>query len=451
MGSFTLTVYHGVDLDMKMGCCELRQFGYTKENISAMWYKDLASQWLEKTLKLFATDKDALKMCKIANLRGHVEVFVVHVVEDAEEFPEAGFINVGGQTEEMRGNELVVYEGEKGQEVKNDDVQQGNEGDKLETDVAAENERTEINSDDNSDDDEFIPSDPEVDSADNIQFTDSDEKYDDESGFEEDTSAKNSKSVDKGKRVMNVDFSDEEVFNSDEVDLEYEVGVGSDDEEGKGEDNNETRSYPIHKDCKDMSSYKWEVGTVFASRHEFKDAVTSYAVQTRRGLRYVKLDLHTNFDDVMPPPYRKPSHRPVKKRKRGPDESETRCQIHLSKRGQIQRCSKYGALGHKRGRCSNPPLPTQPPKQTAAKKTNGGRKISQPAVQSTTRGRKRSKPQEKLSSQPQPAPSSTPITRSKSSHSQPIPKPTTHASRPNSTPAATPKQRPKMKPIRSST
>ncbi|RYR19967.1 hypothetical protein Ahy_B03g064975 [Arachis hypogaea] len=160
----------------------------------------------------------------------------------------------------------------------------------------------------------------------------------------------------------------------------------------------------------------------------------------------------------MPPPYRKPSHRPVKKRKRGPDELESRSQTHLSRRGQIHRCSNCGASGHKKGRCSNPPPPckfispyAQPPKQSAVKKTNGGRKrsISQPAVQSATRGRKRSNPQGKSSSQPQLATSTTPITRSKSS--QPIPKPTTHAFRPNTTSAATLQQRPKMKPIRSST
>ncbi|RYR65096.1 hypothetical protein Ahy_A03g011087 [Arachis hypogaea] len=519
MGSFTLTVYHGGRFGYEEGTfqylggektmieddsdcwsifeayAELGQFGYTKENIAALWYKDPASQWLEKALKLFATDRDAFKMCKIASLRGHVEVFVVHVVEDAEEFPDAGFIDVGGQTEQNPSNELVVYEGEKVQEMKNDDVQGRNEKDQVDTDVAAENDRGESNSDDDSDDEEFIPSDLEGDSADDIHFTDSEEEYDDESGFEEDTTGKSSKRVDKGKGVMNGDFSDEECFNSDKVDLEYEVGVGSGDEEGEGEDKNEARSYPIYKDCKDMNTYKWEVGTVFASREEFKDTVTSYAVQSRRGLRYAKLDLvrvravcqpgcpfwlyaakmkneatwqlrsinlkhtcsqshrvgimhtswlsrafkkkvehnprvkikelvnkaqrkwnltvttsmaarsrqavlddiqgeyrkqykrigdycyellrsnpgssvtlkHTNFDDVMPPPYRRPSHRPVKKRKRGPEESEDRCQTHLSKRGHTQRCSRCGAAGHKRGRCNNPPLPAQPPKETAVK------------------------------------------------------------------------------------
>ncbi|RYR57495.1 hypothetical protein Ahy_A05g023226 isoform B [Arachis hypogaea] len=175
--------------------------------------------------------------------------------------------------------------------MENDDVQKGSERDKLDTDVGAENELAETNSDDDSDDEEFIPSDPEGDSAEEVHFTDSDEEYDDESGFEIDTTVKGSKRVDKDKGVMNGDFSDEEGFNSEEVDLEYELGVGSVDEEVEGEDKNEARCYPIHKDCKDMNSYKWEVGTFFASREEFKDTVTSYAVQTRRGLRYAKLDL----------------------------------------------------------------------------------------------------------------------------------------------------------------
>ncbi|RYR48973.1 hypothetical protein Ahy_A07g035175 [Arachis hypogaea] len=945
MGSFTLTVYHGGRFGYKEGTlqyiggektviedvdsdcwsifeayAELGQFGYTKENIAALWYKDPASEWLEKALKLFATDRDTLKMCKIASLRGYVEVFVVHVVEDAEEFPEAGFIDVGGQAEQNPGNELVVYEGEKVQEMKNDNVQGVNEKDQVDTDVVTENDRVESNSDDDSDDDE---------------------EYDDESGFEEDTTGKSSKRVDKGKGIMNGNFSDEEGFNSDEVDLEYEVGVGSGDEEGEGEDKNEGRGYPINKECKDMNTYKWEEGTVFASREEFKDTVTSYAVQSRRGLRYAKLDLvrvravcqpgcpfwlyaaktknestwqlrsinlkhtcgqshrvgilhtswlsrafkkkvehnprvkikelvnkaqrkwnltvttsmaarsrqaalddiqgeyrkqykrigdycyellrsnpgssvtlkvqrspdfeheqqssslnnycifkrlyvcldackksilqcrkfigldgcflktpqggqmltaigwdpndqmlpiayavveatfmsdqqkgllpafdevipgvdhrfcvrhlysnftkkfpglqlkqlmwrcakathwkdweremavirslnveahrhlnsipprfwsrsrfsfhskcdtlvnnmcesfngaivdsrekpiitmleeirvylmnrwavnreriqkfngrilprirkkierrgraagewrpywsaaqtyevvnglskyavdlslrecscrkwqlsgipcthviscinfkgleldqyvddcykrdayvkcyesaihplngpdlweHTNFDDVMPPSYRRPSHRPVKKRKRGPEESENRCHTHLSRRGRTQRCSRCGVVGHKRGRCSNPPLTissvltmfclgfialfsicmlvfkcfllgilqAQPPKETGAKKATRGRKstTSKPVMQTATRGRKRSRGQGNPSSQPQPAMSSTPITRSKSSHSQPIPKPSTTATRPNTTAAATPQSRPNKKPIK---
>ncbi|RYR16430.1 hypothetical protein Ahy_B04g073446 [Arachis hypogaea] len=241
---------------------KLRQFGYTKKNVSAMWYKDPSSEWLEKDLKSYAGDRDVHEMCRIAELRSHVELFVVHKVEDAEEFPAVGYID--------------------GQHVESANVEQVNEEDNLYPDVAAENARVESNSDDDSDDEEFISSDLEVDSADDVQFTDSEEEYDDESGFEDLRGATDGDRVDKGKGVVNGDFSDEEGFNSDEVDLDYEVGGGSDKEDKQDDDNDEATRYPTHKDVKDMTSYKWEVGTVYASREEFKDTVTAYAVQTRR-------------------------------------------------------------------------------------------------------------------------------------------------------------------------
>ncbi|MED6222212.1 hypothetical protein PIB30_062173 [Stylosanthes scabra] len=51
----------------------------------------------------------------------------------------------------------------------------------------------------------------------------------------------------------------------------------------------------------------------------------------------------TTFDDIMPPPFRKPSHRPTKKIKRGPGEDEGRNPNHVSRIGQVQRCSNCGA------------------------------------------------------------------------------------------------------------
>ncbi|XP_029150790.1 uncharacterized protein [Arachis hypogaea] len=69
----------------------------------------------------------------------------------------------------------------------------------------------------------------------------------------------------------------------------------------------------------------------------------------------------TDFDDVMPPPYGKPSHRPVKNRKKGPEKAEDRSQSHLSRREQIQKCSNCGESGHNaRGEDapSHPPCPT---------------------------------------------------------------------------------------------
>ncbi|RYR26358.1 hypothetical protein Ahy_B02g060594 [Arachis hypogaea] len=429
---------------------------------------------------------------------GSFTLTVYHGVEDAEEFSEAGFIDVGGQTEQNPGNELVAYEGEKVQEMKNDDVQQGNEGDQVDTDMAVENERGESNSDDDSDDEEFIPSDPEGDSVDDIRFTDSDEEYDDESGFEEDTTAKSSKRVDKGKGVMNGDFSDEEGFNSDEVDLEYEVGVGSGDEEGEGEDKNEARNYPIHKNCKDMNSYKWEVGTVFASREEFKDTVTSYAVQTRRGLRYAKLDLvrvravcqpgcpfwlyaakmkneatwqlrsmnlknsygqshrvgimHTKwlsraFKKKVEHNLRVMIKELVNKAQRKWNLTVTTSMAAKSRQAALDEIQGEYRKQYKRiGDYCYELLHSNPGSSVTLKNS-----ISKPAMQSATRGRKRSRGQGNSSSQPQPATSSTPITRSKSSHFQPIPKPRTHATRPNTTATTTPQRRPNKKPIKSST
>ncbi|RYQ83643.1 hypothetical protein Ahy_B10g102399 [Arachis hypogaea] len=62
----------------------------------------------------------------------------------------------------------------------------------------------------------------------------------------------------------------------------------------------------------------------------------------------------TQYDDVIPPPYRRPSHRPAKKRKRGAADEDNRSQTHLSRRGEVQRCSNCGGVGHKKSGCSQP-------------------------------------------------------------------------------------------------
>ncbi|RYQ99933.1 hypothetical protein Ahy_B07g087949 [Arachis hypogaea] len=133
----------------------------------------------------------------------------------------------------------------------------------------------------------------------------------------------------------------------------------------------------------------------------------------------------TNFDDVMPPPYRKPSHRPVKKRKRGPDEPPDSSQSHLSRRGQIQRCSNCGESGHKRGGCKKPSL--------------------DPDMKSASGGLRRST-KSRASSQPQPATTSS---QPNSTHSRS--KPTSSSTRPNSPAAGTLHPRPNRKPTRSLT
>ncbi|MED6192268.1 hypothetical protein PIB30_008474 [Stylosanthes scabra] len=60
---------------------------------------------------------------------------------------------------------------------------------------------------------------------------------------------------------------------------------------------------------------------------------------------------------------------PTKKRRRGPLEEEGRSQTHLSRVGQIQRCSNCGVAGHKRSDCPNPSTSAQRPSE--AKKGKG--------------------------------------------------------------------------------
>ncbi|XP_058782986.1 uncharacterized protein LOC131657629 [Vicia villosa] len=50
------------------------------------------------------------------------------------------------------------------------------------------------------------------------------------------------------------------------------------------------KKFPIFKEQKDMSNYKWEVGTYFTTKDDFKEVITSYAVQYGRDLRYTKND-----------------------------------------------------------------------------------------------------------------------------------------------------------------
>ncbi|MED6112870.1 hypothetical protein PIB30_065642 [Stylosanthes scabra] len=82
----------------------------------------------------------------------------------------------------------------------------------------------------------------------------------------------------------------------------------------------------------------------------------------------------SEYDDVLPPPYRRPSHKPVKKRRKGHGEEEDRSQNHLSRRGQIQRCSNCGAAGHKKIGCPRPPSDAQTSTQARSQSTLTGRK-----------------------------------------------------------------------------
>ncbi|RYR28332.1 hypothetical protein Ahy_B01g052449 [Arachis hypogaea] len=93
---------------------------------------------------------------------------------------------------------------------------------------------------------------------------------------------------------------------------------------------------------------------LFMDDHYKKDAYLRCYQEVIHPLNGPDLWERSQYDDVMPPSYRRPSHRPVKKRKRGPGDENNRSQTHISRKGQIHRCSNCGALGHKKSGCTKP-------------------------------------------------------------------------------------------------
>ncbi|RYQ99671.1 hypothetical protein Ahy_B07g087644 [Arachis hypogaea] len=242
---------------------ELKQFGYVEENIPLLWFKDPTHEDLEKYLKLFKSDADSIAMCKITEVRDYVEL-----MDDV-------------------GQQLVVYGGEDAGLKKSDaaadisGAENTEGGDDVNLDTNMSNY-----SDSDSFDSEYEPSEEEEETEDDLHFTSSEDELDPAvSGFQ-DVNVLNEKSrAVKNKRVATENFEDEDGAESDEIENDHKVGGAVSDSDHQGQ------SYPVHKHQKDMSQYKWEVGTVYATREEFKDTVTAYAVQRARAITFRKCDL----------------------------------------------------------------------------------------------------------------------------------------------------------------
>ncbi|MED6196236.1 hypothetical protein PIB30_045567 [Stylosanthes scabra] len=329
---------------------QLVRLGHEKSEIVALWFKDPAIADLSVGLRIFLDDKDALEMVRIAAQRGHVELFVVHHDGHEEGFPEIGYIDVGGdppkgnggdgQNEgggdevpepEVANDEGAAAEGDAAATIDEGEVAASDvvaplseagsgpgeaksilEGDQNAKGLCADEEgvvgeedggleehgdvnegdtdagiRTE---DSDSDDAEYVPSADEVDSADDVHFNDSEEEFDlDESFFGFQTESAQNASNGKRKSVVNEDFSDAGEDN-DELEDGHAVG-GYDREGGEEEDGEGDRVvFLVHKAQQNMAEYKWQVETVYSSREEFKDAVTSNVVYTKRGIKFEKVD-----------------------------------------------------------------------------------------------------------------------------------------------------------------
>ncbi|MED6111245.1 hypothetical protein PIB30_050798 [Stylosanthes scabra] len=241
---------------------------------------------------------DAIGMCGIAEEHNVVELYVVHEVQEPKEFPESGYIDVGSnENGNNKGNEGEVRLGEEGgterdvdcgieadiNDENDEEIGQG-EQDGEDTVLDAANMGVDgTSSDEDSDDGEYVPS-SDVDSVEDIHFTNSEEEFDDDSGFE-DLGDNNEMPCDpKGNSVAHENLSDVDRENSDEMEADHEIG-GYDEEDGDVAEGVERRRFPVFKFQKDMLNYRWQLGTLFASRDEFKDAVATYAVQAARGVK----------------------------------------------------------------------------------------------------------------------------------------------------------------------
>ncbi|KAL4288288.1 hypothetical protein AHAS_Ahas19G0271200 [Arachis hypogaea] len=192
---------------------ELRQFGYLESNISALWYKDPIVENCEKMLK---GDLDAIGMCRIAQMKHLVDLFVVHEIRDKEGFPEVSYVDVGGVNEGVEVDDETVTEA-----------------------VTVDEGQSEGDSDEDSDDMEYVPSNEEGDSAHDIHFTDSEKEYEYDSRFGEMNSVPKVSTVTKDKDVVTSGLSNEESADSDELEVDHMVGgyeVEADDPEEEDDD-----------------------------------------------------------------------------------------------------------------------------------------------------------------------------------------------------------------------
>lgn len=75
------------------------------------------------------------------------------------------------------------------------------------------------------------------------------------------------------------------IKESDNESEDLENGCESEDNSGV-----RRKKYPMFKLQKDMSNYKWDVEMYFSIKGDFKEAITTYAVQSGRNLKFTKND-----------------------------------------------------------------------------------------------------------------------------------------------------------------
>ncbi|MED6155835.1 hypothetical protein PIB30_009043 [Stylosanthes scabra] len=269
--------------------------------VAALWYKDPTIHNMSIGLRMFLNDEDAIEMVRIAQLRGHVELFVVHDQDPEEGFPEIGYIDVGGDPAgEDEGN--VQNEGG----VREDAVPNGGDGEVGAANVEGGNANEEDEMDDANKTDEAVgeaaaPIDEEVNEevdlssvekaaatekgeASEQTFLENEEIGGDEDGDEDSEDAEYVPFCDDADSVDDVQFTDsEEDFDLDDNFFGVEDGHGKKTAGHKGKG-------VVNEEFDDDGEDSDEMEGVYATKDEFKDAVIGHAVYTKRGIKFEKVD-----------------------------------------------------------------------------------------------------------------------------------------------------------------
>ncbi|RYR39995.1 hypothetical protein Ahy_A09g045642 [Arachis hypogaea] len=298
MSDFSVKIYHQGRFRLQGGAVRylggeisivdyLSRQEYLKKDIAVMWYKAV-NAGLEKGLSMLKTDKDAMDMARIGVKDDMVEVYVVHKTSEVGEDVQPGQITTPAErSDEARLGPIVVYEGPvvglgskpaTDGPIEKDEIGSMREG-SCEDGRGSDAVEEEDEGSETSNDDDYEPRGSESSwssesiarnaSDHSLDFGDSD---DDREGTE---------------GLVDVNITEEgqkesiPSYNSEDF-LDIPL---SEDEEDMG------KRFPIHRPLKNMSEYKWEVGTLYVSREEFKDCATAYAVSSGRGLRFSKVDL----------------------------------------------------------------------------------------------------------------------------------------------------------------
>ncbi|KAF7827346.1 uncharacterized protein G2W53_018510 [Senna tora] len=260
--------------------CDMDRWSFfeMKGDLDAMGYKGNYDLWyanpngrLEEQLKPIIDDTQAMDMARVGVVLGQVNLYVCHVPFQLE------------QVLALPSTEPVEEEGKTSKEEssKGEDAQSSDKEEEVHTSQGGDNVYGSEDSDSES----------VEDSAASITFGDSEEE-DISRGFDipaeehnvceiEAESENQAVSTSKASTSKARGLSDEE-YESEQLLSEYS------DEDEDDDPIVEKKVYPRFKPVKDMTDYKFDLGTIFGSKTEFVDAVKTHAVHNGKSTKFIK-------------------------------------------------------------------------------------------------------------------------------------------------------------------